>query len=425
MLLALLAVAAVFTPVAGAPYESDFVPATFRAPTNWPLITRAVHRPETLGPGVTYDAVGGRFAVGGDDGRALAFSGSAVVTVTAPSAAPTVPATTAPAASAAPTASAGPPAGASAPVAVAPSALPPAVRLGTSGMYHLALGENRQPTLVAGSGQRLWFIDQAKRLATIDTATGAVTDVAQLPLDATVTRLLVGASHVYVIDQGKGRISTVTIKSANLETIAFPVARSAKSFEIGVDDRHWRAGGESTNVLSLDLGTKAVTAISFPTSAITALYVDSAASVWYADDATGGIGYYDQAKRAIVSATVPAHASVTALGMDREGTLWAGTASGQLLAVRLGVGAVGVPAGAVFDTMELQNEPSFEARGFMQTVKHHNGAYKMASWPVRVDGKTVRLKGSPALGQDTAEVLEHWLGIGAAQLETVRGEGVL
>ena len=60
--------------------------------------------------------------------------------------------------------------------------------------------------------------------------------------------------------------------------------------------------------------------------------------------------------------------------------------------------AVGVPSGAVFDTMELQNEPSFEERGIMQTVHHHNGDYKMATWPVRVDGKTVRLKGSPALG---------------------------
>src|SRR5262245_33929599 len=59
--------------------------------------------------------------------------------------------------------------------------------------------------------------------------------------------------------------------------------------------------------------------------------------------------------------------------------------------------AGGVPAGAVFDTMELINEPSFYERGFMQNVKHHNGEYKMASWPVRVDGKTARIKGSPAL----------------------------
>src|SRR5436853_2028728 len=87
--------------------------------------------------------------------------------------------------------------------------------------------------------------------------------------------------------------------------------------------------------------------------------------------------------------------------------------------------AVGVPSGAVFDTMELLNEPTFETRGIFQTVHHHNGDYKMATWPVRIDGKTVRLKGSPALGQDSAEVLHNWLGIGAGEVETLRQEGVI
>jgi crotonobetainyl-CoA:carnitine CoA-transferase CaiB-like acyl-CoA transferase len=87
--------------------------------------------------------------------------------------------------------------------------------------------------------------------------------------------------------------------------------------------------------------------------------------------------------------------------------------------------AVGVPSGAVFDTMELQNEPTFEERGIMQTVHHHNGDYKMATWPVRVDGKTVRLKGSPALGQDSAEVLHNWLGIGAGEVEGLRHDGII
>ena len=86
---------------------------------------------------------------------------------------------------------------------------------------------------------------------------------------------------------------------------------------------------------------------------------------------------------------------------------------------------VGVPAGAVFDTKELQNEPSFYERGFMQTVKHHNGEYKMASWPVRIDGKMVRIKGSPGLGQDTAEVLQNWLGIDGVQQAALKTEGVL
>jgi len=87
--------------------------------------------------------------------------------------------------------------------------------------------------------------------------------------------------------------------------------------------------------------------------------------------------------------------------------------------------AVGVPSGAVFDTMELQNEPSFEERGLMQTVHQRQGDYKMATWPVRIDGKTVRLKPSPALGGDSAEVLHNWLGIGTGDIEDLRRDGVL
>ena len=34
------------------------------------------------------------------------------------------------------------------------------------------------------------------------------------------------------------------------------------------------------------------------------------------------------------------------------------------------IGAAGVPAGAVFDTLELMNDPSFAERGIMQTIEH-------------------------------------------------------
>ena len=54
-----------------------------------------------------------------------------------------------------------------------------------------------------------------------------------------------------------------------------------------------------------------------------------------------------------------------------------------------------------------------------------NGDYKMATWPVRIDGKTVRLRGSPALGQDSAEVLQNWLGIDTMEIEALRQEEVL
>ena len=89
------------------------------------------------------------------------------------------------------------------------------------------------------------------------------------------------------------------------------------------------------------------------------------------------------------------------------------------------ISGVGVPAGAVFDTMELQNDPSFEKRGIMQVMEHPNGPFKMPAWPVRVDGKTARVKPSPGLGQHGAEVLNTWLGIGADELAALKNEGVL
>src|SRR5438093_12026689 len=89
------------------------------------------------------------------------------------------------------------------------------------------------------------------------------------------------------------------------------------------------------------------------------------------------------------------------------------------------ISGVGVPAGAVFDTMELQNDPSFEKRGIMQVMEHPNGPFKMPTWPVRVDGQTARIKPSPLLGQHGAEVLNAWLGVGADEVDALKKEGVL
>ena len=90
------------------------------------------------------------------------------------------------------------------------------------------------------------------------------------------------------------------------------------------------------------------------------------------------------------------------------------------------VGDAGIPAGAVLDTMELQNEPSFEARGIMQVMQHPtHGGFKMPAWPVRVNGKPPTVTASPILGQHTAAVLQDWLGMPAAEVAALQGDGVL
>jgi formyl-CoA transferase len=90
------------------------------------------------------------------------------------------------------------------------------------------------------------------------------------------------------------------------------------------------------------------------------------------------------------------------------------------------IGAAGIPAGAVLDTMELQNDESFERRGIMQVMRHpQHGDFKMPAWPVRVDGKPSRIQPSPVLGQHTDEVLGSWLGLSEAELAGLRRDGAL
>jgi formyl-CoA transferase len=90
------------------------------------------------------------------------------------------------------------------------------------------------------------------------------------------------------------------------------------------------------------------------------------------------------------------------------------------------IGAAGVPAGAVFDTLELLNDPSLAERGIMQTIEHPTtGKVKMPTWPVRFDGKPVKVKPSPMLGQHVDDVLASWLSMSAQDVAALRKDGVV
>jgi formyl-CoA transferase len=90
------------------------------------------------------------------------------------------------------------------------------------------------------------------------------------------------------------------------------------------------------------------------------------------------------------------------------------------------VGEAGIPAGAVLDTMELQNDQSFEDRGIMQVMHHPiHKDFKMPGWPVRIDGKPPAIRSSPVLGEHTGTVLTEWLGLNAQAVETLRTDGAI
>ncbi|MFZ1045159.1 MAG: CoA transferase, partial [Pseudolabrys sp.] len=90
------------------------------------------------------------------------------------------------------------------------------------------------------------------------------------------------------------------------------------------------------------------------------------------------------------------------------------------------LGGAGVPAGAIFDTMELTDEADFERRGILQTMEHPTaGPFKMPGWPVRFGGRTPMVKPAPLLGQHTNEVLGEWLGLDADQIERLGKDNVI
>src|SRR3984885_10337813 len=90
------------------------------------------------------------------------------------------------------------------------------------------------------------------------------------------------------------------------------------------------------------------------------------------------------------------------------------------------VGAAGIPAGAVLDTMELSQDPTFEERGIMPVIDHPvNGKFKMVAWPVRFGGSPPPVKPAPLLGQNNEDVLTSWLGLASGDVGTLKANGVI
>ena len=85
----------------------------------------------------------------------------------------------------------------------------------------------------------------------------------------------------------------------------------------------------------------------------------------------------------------------------------------------------GVPSGAVLDTQELVDEPSFYERGILQYMQHGERRMAMPTWPVRFDGVPSEVKSAPLLGEHTAEVLNDWLGLDEAAVASLRRDGIV
>ncbi len=78
----------------------------------------------------------------------------------------------------------------------------------------------------------------------------------------------------------------------------------------------------------------------------------------------------------------------------------------------------GVPAGAVLDPQEIQDDPELRKNGMFVTIAHPaRGPLTIPGWPVRMSESHVPVQSAPLLGTHTEAVLSEWLGLSAAEIQ--------
>jgi formyl-CoA transferase len=89
------------------------------------------------------------------------------------------------------------------------------------------------------------------------------------------------------------------------------------------------------------------------------------------------------------------------------------------------LGKSGVPAGAVFDTLDLLEHPHLVGRGMVSEIDHPTrGKWKLLSPPFHMTKSHVDMTPAPLLGEHTDEVLREYLVLDTAALDRLATSGV-
>jgi len=90
------------------------------------------------------------------------------------------------------------------------------------------------------------------------------------------------------------------------------------------------------------------------------------------------------------------------------------------------LGEAGIPAGAVYDTMEITQDPALQASEMIVTVDHpQRGPFTLPGWPVKMSDSYVKIDRSPLLGEHNEEIYSKWLGLTEQELKDLKANDVI
>jgi formyl-CoA transferase len=90
------------------------------------------------------------------------------------------------------------------------------------------------------------------------------------------------------------------------------------------------------------------------------------------------------------------------------------------------LGDAGVPAGAVYDTMEITQDPALQKREMIVTVDHpKRGKFTLPGWPVKMSDSHVTVDRAPLLGEHSDEIYSEWLGFTASELADLKTREII
>ncbi|MBI4479246.1 MAG: CoA transferase [Acidobacteria bacterium] len=85
-----------------------------------------------------------------------------------------------------------------------------------------------------------------------------------------------------------------------------------------------------------------------------------------------------------------------------------------------------VPCAPVRSMAEALDDPALRSANMILELEHPAfGVVREVGCPIRISGDTPEHRRAPALGENTDEILSHYLGYGPGEIQTLRGKGII